>query len=506
MIGDTEVTSPSLTESTGLLDALRRVTTCDVVGEDDSSYDVLRRVWNADIDRRPAAIVRCETAADVSKALSWCVEHGLPVTVRGGGHNLAGTAVADHAVMIDTGGLNQVDLDPSNGLVVVGAGCRWGDVDRVAAEYDLAVPAGVVSHTGVAGLTLGGGLGYLSRRFGATVDYVDEMQVVVADGRILTTSKDEHPDLFWALRGAGHNFGIVTRFTFRTVELPGVVTVRQAFHGADDRTEILRLFREWGPDAPGNVGTYIRLLRAPEYWSQLPAAHRGRPVLSLATICYGDPAEEREITAPMFARGTPIYQSLRTMPHVTLQHATDDEFRYGLAHYWKHTAVERLDDEAIEMILRHSDAYPGHSLNSSANIAHQLLCPFEVIAGTRTPRARTDDSTAGIESLFSANIGADWRYPSEKAPLVEWARTFDKALEPYRDGTYINFTSVAGNDDMARSVYGEKYGRLAAIKREYDPGNVFSRGLVDLAENEDSPWLRDCPNNGGSDLGPTRRV
>jgi FAD/FMN-containing dehydrogenase len=473
---------------TSLVEELRAVVPCDVVGPDDSAYDPLRRVWNADIDRCPAAIVRCRTAHDVAAALRWCVRSGVPVTVRGGGHNLAGTAVADGAVMIDTGLLRQVDLDPGSGRVVVGAGCRWGDVDRAAAEFNLAVPAGVVSHTGVAGLTLGGGLGYLTRMFGPTVDYVEEMEVVVADGSILTVSATQHPDLFWALRGAGHNFGIVTRFTYRMVTLPGLVTIRQVFYGAEDRVEVLRLFREWGPDAPGNIGTYVRLLRAPEYWSQLPAANRGAPVLSLATIFYGEPADEPRATAPMFAQGRPIYRSLRTIPHVTLQHSTDDEFRYGIAHYWKHTAVESLDDDAISMIIRHCDAYPGRSLNSSAHIAHQLLCPFEIIAGTRTKRARPDDATSGIDGLFSANIGADWVYPAEKAPLVEWARGFDRDLEPYRDGTYINFTSVAGDDAMARAVYGDKYDRLAAIKRRYDPGNVFSRGLVDLAENEDSAW------------------
>ena len=407
--------SPASTTTPRLLDALRQVTGGAVVGPDDAGYDLLRRVWNADIDRRPAAIVRCAREEHVATALTWCVAHDVPITVRGGGHNLAGTAVADRAVLIDTGPLDGVELDPEAGRVVVGAGCRWGDVDRVTAEHGLAVPAGVVSHTGVAGLTLGGGLGYLSRQFGATVDHVEQMRVVVADGQILTVSTDQHPDLFWALRGAGHNFGIVTNFTFRTVRTPGPVTVRQAFYSADERAAVLRRFRGWSPDAPGHVGTYVRLLRAPRYWSQLPAAHRARPVLSLATLCYGDPAEEVATTAPMFALGTPIHRSLRTMAHVTLQHSTDDEFRYGLAHYWKHTALERLDDDAIALILHHCDAYPGPSLNSSAHIAHQLLCPFEIIAGTRAPRARPDDATAGIESLFSANIGADLALPLGKA-------------------------------------------------------------------------------------------
>ncbi|ADP79573.1 FAD-binding oxidoreductase [Pseudofrankia inefficax] len=469
---------------------LRRAVGCDVIAEGDAGYDVLRRVWNADIDRHPLAIVRATSATDVVAALQHCVAAGLPITVRGGGHNLAGTAVLDGAVMIDTGLLRSVELDERTGRVAVGAGCRWGDVDQALAGHGLAVPAGVVSHTGVAGLTLGGGLGYLSRMFGATVDHVEQIEVVVADGRILTVTEQDHPELFWALRGAGHNFGIVTRFVFRTIALPGLVTIRQQLFGASDRRAILRFFHEWGPAAPGNMGTYIRLLRAPEYWSQIPAEHRGEQIISVATIFYGDPAGEAEATAPMFALADPIYSSLRTIPHVTLQHSTDDEFRYGLGHYWKHTSLDNFDDEGIDVVLRFVDEYPGRSLNSSAHIAHQLLCPFELIAGTHQPRPRPNDSTAGIESVLSVNIGADWRYPSEKAPLVDWARRFDNELEPYRNGTYINFTSVAGDEEMARSVYGDKYERLARAKRLYDPNNVFSRGLVNLAENEDSVWAK----------------
>ncbi|HEY9307676.1 MAG TPA: FAD-binding oxidoreductase [Microbacterium sp.] len=471
----------TLTHATAALSELAAAVSCEVVYPDHPDYDLLRRVWNADIDRLPAAIVRCRDAQDVSDALRWCVGNEVPLTVRGGGHNLAGTAVADGAVLIDTALLDGVVFDLEAGTVTVGAGCRWGDVDRAAQPYDLAVPAGVVSHTGVAGLTLGGGFGYLARMHGATVDHVVEIEVVVADGRILTANAEENPDLFWALKGAGHNFGIATRFTFRTVPLPGLATVRQALFPASDRTAIMRHFREWGLDAPGNIGTYLRLLRAPEYWSQIPAEHRGQPILSLATVFYGDPADEPAATAGMFALGTPIYESLRTMPHVTLQHATDDEFRYGISHYWKHLFLQDFSDAAIDTVIEMSDAYTGRALNSSAHIAHQVMCPFEIIAGRRTPRDSSNDSTAGVGAPFGANIGADWEYPGEKAPLVAWAKRFDEALAPYKAGTYINFTSVAGDEAVARAVYGGKYERLVAVKRAYDPANVFSRGLVDLS-------------------------
>lgn len=472
------VPTTDLTALEGLVEAV----TCDVLLPDHADYDLHRRVWNADIDRYPAAIVRCRDAEDVSLALRWCVERGIPVTVRGGGHNLAGTAVADGAVLLDTALMNQVEFDLEAGTVTVGAGCRWGDVDRAAAPYDLAVPAGVVSHTGVAGLTLGGGAGYLTRLRGVTVDHVAEIEIVVADGRILTASATENPDLFWALKGAGHNFGVATRFVFRTVTVPGLATVRQALFAASDRKHILQFFRDWGLNAPKNVGTYVRLLRAPEYWSQIPAEHRGQPILSVATVTYGDPQDEPAATAEMFAQAEPIYTSLRTMPHVTLQHATDDEFRYGISHYWKHLFLNDLSDDAIDTIIEHSDAYAGRALNSSAHIAHQLMCPFEIIAGSREPRDTSNDSSAGVGAPFAANIGADWEYPGEKAPLVEWARAFDAALDAHRKGTYINFASTAGDNAVARSVYGDKYDRLVDIKREYDPANVFARGLVDLAD------------------------
>jgi FAD/FMN-containing dehydrogenase len=465
------------------LSALLDAVECDVLLPGDSGYDQARRVWNADIDRRPAAIVRCRDAEDAATALTWCISNNVPLTVCSGGHNLAGTSVADGAVMISLALLDSIEFDTDASTVTVGAGCRWGDVDRPASELDVAVPAGVVSHTGVAGLTLGGGFGYLSRMHGATIDHLVEAEVVVADGRILTVNQDQHPDLFWALKGAGHNYGIVIKFVFRYVPLPGLATVRQALYAADDRKSILRFFREWSLDAPTNVTTYIRLFRCPPYWSQVPAAHRGKPVISVATVFYGDADTEPDVTAPMFAQADPVYESLRTIPHVTLQHSTDDEFRYGLSHYWKHQYLPDLPDEVLDIALEWADRYPGRPLNASASIAHQVMCPFEFIAGTREPRDSSNDALGEAATPFSANIGADWEFAEEKDELVRWARDFNAALQPYQQGTYINFTSVQGDEELARAVYGDKYDRLVAVKRAYDPGNAFKRGLVDLAEH-----------------------
>jgi FAD/FMN-containing dehydrogenase len=465
-----------------LLD-LRATVGCDVILPGEPGYELGRRVWNADVDRRPAAIVRCRDAADVSAALTWSLRHGYEVTVRGGGHNLAGTAVIDGAVMLDTGAIRDIVFDTAAGTVTVGAGGQWGDVDRAGQDLGVTVPAGVVSHTGVAGLTLGGGIGYLSRMHGMTVDHLVAATIVVADGSILQVSDTEHADLFWALRGAGHNYGVVTSFTFRYVELPGPATVRIALFPAEDRARILRFFREWGPSAPEQVTTYVRLYDCPPYWSQVPTAHRGRPIVSVATVHYGDPAAEPALTEEMFAQAEPVFMSVRSIPHALLQHSTDDEFRYGVRHYWKHVYLESLADTVIDTVIDWVDCYPGRPLQAAADIAQQVMCPFEVSSGGGAMNRRDNDATAASAPTlaFGANLSADFEIEEEKAPLVEWVQGFADALIPYQGGTYINFASVQGDEEVARLAYGDKYDRLVAVKRRYDPDNVFRRGLVDLA-------------------------
>lgn len=467
---------------------LKNAVDCPVILPGERHYDLQRHVWNADIDRNPLAIVSCRTAQDVSRALTWCLENGFEVTVRGGGHNLAGTAVIDGAVLLDTGPMKDVSFDHAAGTVTAGAGCRLGDLDRACAEHGVVVPAGTVSHTGVAGLTLGGGTGYLSRMFGLTTDHVVEVEFVVADGRILTVNENEHPELFWAVRGAGHNYGIATKFTFKYTPFTLKANVRQAFYVGEDRKRVLQHFRDWSYDAADNVVTYARTVEVPEYWSVVPAKYRGSQVVSVATIHWGDAEEGRRLTDGMMGAGSPVWSTEYQVPHVELQGACDDDFRYGVRRYWKNSMLNEFPDEAIDTVLKWSDAYPGRPLQARSTIAPHFACPYQLYprggqAARVDPMATsTSDRTS---AKFMASAGAEWEFPSEAPELMDWVSAFDAEMDPYKNGTYINFTSVAGDESAARYAYGDKYDRLVAVKREYDPHNVFRRGLVDLSDHAD---------------------
>ncbi|MEV8634117.1 FAD-binding oxidoreductase [Streptosporangium sp. NPDC051023] len=466
---------------------LRSVVDCPVILPGDKGYDVARHVWNADIDRHPAAIVRCRDAQDVSRALTWCLDHDLEVTVRGGGHNLAGTSVDDGAVLLDTGGMRDVLFDREAGTVRVGAGCRLGNLDRACADEGVVVPAGTVSHTGVAGLTLGGGNGYLSRMYGLTVDHLLSVELVLADGRIITASADEHPDLFWALRGAGHNFGVAISFTFRYLPFTRLANVRQAFFATDDRREVLRFFRDWAYDAPDNVVTYARTVEVPEYWTPVPTAHRGTQIVSVATVQWGD--DEPEVTQPMFAQATPIWETSYTVPHMELQRACDDDFRYGIRRYWRNGNLRDFPDEAIDTVLHWSDRYPGRPLQAGSTIAPHFACPFQLFPrGGQAAKVDPWDTAVGdrVEARWMSSAGAEWEFPSEAPELIEWTRAFDADMDRFKAGSYVNFTTEIVNAMEARDIYGEKYDRLVKVKRAYDPANVFRRGLVDLSGGTDA--------------------
>jgi hypothetical protein len=462
---------------------LRGVLDCPIILEGERGYHLARRVWNADIDRYPAAIIQCRGAEDVSRALVACLDRDLEVTVRGGGHNVAGTAVINGAVMIDLSLMRDVVFDTSTGLVAVGGGANWGDVDRPCGDLGVAVPAGVVSHTGVAGLTLGGGAGYLGRQYGATVDHLVEVEFVVADGRVLTVSAGSHPDLFWALKGAGHNFGVATTLTFRHVPVPWPATVNQAIFGGDDRRVISEAFADLSPRFPDETSTFLRLLVAPPYWSQIPTLHRGQPIISVATVHYGTPQDAARISAPLLrAVRQPIWTTSYTLPHMELQHRCDDEFRYGVRHYWKHLFMNSFDGDAIATALEWADRYPGRSLQAHASIAPQLLCPFEILAGGGELARRESGHASMPERTepFGATIAGDWIEQEEGPELVAWAQGFAQALAPHQQGSYVNFTSIQGDSDTARFIYGKNYERLVATKKAYDPGNAFRRGLADL--------------------------
>lgn len=469
---------------------LRRRLACPVLVHGDAGYDRARTLWNTDIDRLPLAIVQPTGAEEVSVAVRWAADHGVGVTVRGGGHNLAGTSVRDGALMIDLTGLDSAIYDHEAGLVTVGGGIRLGGLDRANAAQGVTIPAGTVSHTGVGGLTLGGGNGYLSRLHGLTVDHLVSVQLVTADGRILTVSDDEHPDLFWALRGAGHNYGIAVSFTFRYLPKLFTANVRHEFYAADDREAVLSFFRDWAYDqAPDDVTTYARLVEVPPYWTSFAPEMRGTSVVSIATIHWGEAEDEDRAVSPMFSQAAPIWQRRYRTPHLELQHACDDDFRHGLKHYWRAGNFVDFPDSAVQTAIDFADRYPGRPLQASSTIAPHFTCPFQFFPrGGATGRVAPDATAVGERnsSKWVSTLGGEWEFDDERDAIVEWTRDFDDAMNQYKDGAYVNFLSEASAPSAARWLYGDKYDRLVAVKREYDPTNMFTSGLVDLLAEEDA--------------------
>jgi FAD/FMN-containing dehydrogenase len=465
--------------------SLRALLDCPVIAQGEAGYDRARSLWNADIDRRPLAAVQPTTAAEVATAVRWAATNDVPVTVRGGGHNLAGTAVRDGALLIDLRRMQAATYDRERGTVTLQGGASLGALDRANTIQGVTVPAGTVSHTGVAGLVLGGGNGYLSRLHGMTVDHLIEVELVTADGRIVKASEDENAELFWALRGAGHNFGVATSFTFRYLPKLFTANVRHAFYATDDRKSVLQFFRDWSYDgAPDDVTTYARLVELPPYWTSVQPGDRGSQVVSIATIHWGEADDEDAATAGMFDQAEPIWERRYRIPHIELQHLCDDDFRHGLKHYWRAGNIVEFPDEAIDTALHYADTYPGRPLQASSSIAPHFLCPFQFFPRGGATGLVAPEATAVGErntSKWVSTIGGEWEYDDEREAIVDWTREFDAEINRYRDGAYVNFISDTMAPDAGRWVYGEaKWARLQAIKREFDPTNMFNTGLVNL--------------------------
>jgi FAD/FMN-containing dehydrogenase len=475
-----------------------------VVRPSSIAYEHARRVWNGAIDRYPSAVIRCSTRENVVQAVRVLREEGIPFAIRGGGHNVAGNAVRDGAAIVDLAGLRTVTFDAPNTpyvdlaglrasrfdkepwIVTVEGGCVWSEVDRLTADVQGVVPTGMISHTGVAGLTLGGGTGYLTRQFGTTSDNLLEAEVVLADGRVVRASHDSHPDLFWALRGAGHNFGAVTSFTFRVRPLEGPVLVRQSIFPSEKRADILAFFREWAPTQPRSLVTYLNVLRIPPYWPRLPLARRGESAMNVTSVFYGKPDDGERVTEPMHAVAAPLWTRSMTMRHVELQHACDDDWRGGVKHYWKPSFLWGIPDEAIERIIHWCDQAPAVFEQARAQISPQPINQFEINyrGGALGDADPNESAYPDRTSPFNMNIQAVWTNAEDEDDLRRWAQGFSEALSPFWSGVYTNFMSEAGSAPEAARIFGpEKYARLVASKREYDPHNVFFAGGLDLASD-----------------------
>ena len=433
-----------------------------VVGPADPGYDEARAVHNGMIDRRPAVIVRCSSADDVARTIAFARDRGALIAVRGGGHNGGGLGVVDNGVVIDLAGMKDVVADHDAGTVRVGGGCVWGEVDAVTAQAGRATPSGVISTTGVGGLTLGGGLGHLTRGYGLTIDNLLGADVVLADGSQVHASADEHPDLFWALRGGGGNFGVVTSFEFRTHPIGETVMAGPTFWPIEQTPEVMRWYREFIPAAPRNVAGFFALMTVPPV-DLFPAELHMRKVCAVMWCIVGSEDDATRLLAPVHDVGTPLLHGVGAMPHPALQGLFDGLYTKGLQCYWRADFVNELSDEAIAKHLEWGQKLP--SMHSTMHM-YPIDGAAHDVAADATAFSYRDAQFA--EVIFAVDPD-----PANADAMRDWCVGYYDATHPYSaGGAYVNFMMEEGQERV-KATYRDNYDRLAKVKAQYDPDNVF---------------------------------
>jgi FAD/FMN-containing dehydrogenase len=428
----------------------------------DDGYEGARSVWNAMIETEPAAIARCTGAADVMTAVGVAREHDVPLAVKGGGHNVAGTALCD-GLVLDLEPMSWVQVDPRTRTARVGAGATWGDVDHETQAFGLATTGGIVTSTGVAGLTLGGGLGYLARKFGLAHDNLRSVDVVTADGELVHASADEQPDLFWGMRGGGGNFGVATAFEFDLHELgPEIFSVR-LLYPYEAIPETLQFYGEFMNDAPNEVGCYAAILRgSPEYG--LPEPLHGETVLAFRGLYAGDVAEGREAFQPLRDFGEPIADMSQSLPYTDYQTQADELYCEGHRNYWKSNFYDGISEGFVETLMEHVESIP----------SPYSTVFFEWMEGAITEADADATAFPHRDRSFSFTVAPKWTDPERDTEHVAWARAFHEALEPYAaPGVYVNYMDD-DEGDRVRDAYSGRYDRLVELKNEWDPNNLFS--------------------------------
>jgi FAD/FMN-containing dehydrogenase len=431
----------------------------------DDGYDEARVVWNGMIDRRPALIACCAGVADVIESVALARRRVLPLSIRGGGHNVAGYAVSDGGLMIDLSAMRAVRVDPAARRAWVQGGALWGDVDRETTAFGLATPGGLISQTGVAGLTLSGGFGWLRGTHGLCVDNLEAVDIVTADGRLLHANSDEHADLFWAVRGGGGNFGVVTGFTFRLHPIPPAMMFCGPAYPEARATELIALWRDFMARAPAALSSLAEFSTIPDD-PAYPEAARGQRVISLAAV-YDGPGEEGEaVVAPLRAFGTPLADFSDIMPYRTIQTLYDAIFPKGRDRcYWKSLYLRTLDNGAIGEIV-------GHLARRPSDMTFSSIWAFGE-AVQRVPAAAT--GFGDRSAPFMLSLDGIWSSPRDDGANIDWVRAAWADMQRHSTGRmYLNFPGHGEGDDLVRLALGsEIYARLAQVKRVYDPGNLF---------------------------------
>jgi FAD/FMN-containing dehydrogenase len=439
-----------------------------VLAPGDPGYDDARSLWNALIDRRPALIVQCSGAADVVDAVNFAREQGLVLSIKGGGHNVAGNAVNDGGLVIDLSQMRGVHVDPETQTVRVHGGATLGDMDRETQLHGLAVPVGVVSETGVAGLTLHGGVGHLRRKYGLSIDSLLSVDIVTADGQFRRASATENEDLFWAVRGAGANFGVVTSFEFQAYPVGPMVFVGAIFYPLEEAPKILAGWRDFMSTAPEELSSLAICWSLPPSEPFPPEVH-GTPVVAVAAAYCGPVEEGERVVQPLRELGEPVVDASGPWPWLGLQSGFDAIFPKGELRYWKSRSVRELSDEVIGEIVAFADRRP--TPMTDIGIWHH--------GGAMSRVAEGETAYGGRDVEFLVAVEANWTDPAQNDEAIGWAREVWDAMEPYTTGAvYLNFPGLGEEkDDLARAGYGENYERLTELKAKYDPDNLFRMNI-----------------------------
>jgi FAD/FMN-containing dehydrogenase len=433
-----------------------------LIRPEDSTYDEHRGVWNGSIDRSPALIARCAGPEDVVGALGLARERGLPVAVRSGGHSFPGSSVCDGGIVIELATMKGIRVDPEARTARAQAGVLLGELDRETQADGLAVPAGIVTHTGLAGLTLGGGIGWLMRKHGLTIDQLLAVELITADGDLVKASESENPDLFWGVRGGGGNFGIVTEFEFRLNPVGPMVLAGPVFWPMKDSPEVLRFYREWIAEAPDELMTIVIHRKAPPL-PFVPTELHGELVVAVVCCYAGDIAEGEKLVAPLRAFGSPVLDLLEPKPFLDHQSMFDPSFPHGWWYYMRSCDVAELSDDVIDITVEHSMRIG----------SPRTAFPIWQRGGASARVGEEDTALGGRNAGFTFNITAMTEGPDGFDEERAWVRGLWSALEPHHAGVYVNFLMDEG-EERVRDAYGaQKYDRLKALKRQWDPDNVF---------------------------------
>jgi FAD/FMN-containing dehydrogenase len=435
-----------------------------LIRRDDPDYDDARSIWNGMIDRSPVLIARCTGTADVIEAVRFANANNLKISVRGGGHNVAGNAICDDGIVIDLSLMKGIHVDPAQKTARAQPGVNWGELDRETQVFGLATPGGIVSNTGISGLTLGGGFGWLTRKHGFTSDNLRSVEVVTADGECITASETENSDLFWGIRGGGGNFGIVTSFEYQLHSVGPDVMAGIIFYPLDAARDVLRFYRDFAASAPNELGTNVSFLLAPAA-PFIPESMHGKPVIAIIVCHTGSVEEGQQVLQPLKSFGTPIADAIKPKTYLAQNSMLDAGQPSGLQYYWKSEYLSEISDEAIDICISYATRIT--SPNTRVNLFH--------LGGAVRDHDENATAVSHRDAEFVLAINNGWKNPHDSTAQMRWTVDFWRAMRTFSTGgVYVNFLSNDDGQDRVKAAYGaEKYDRLVQIKNKYDPANRF---------------------------------